>query len=343
MEPPENKTIAGFILLGFSDTPHLLHPLFSFFLVSYVLCIAGNTFIFMLIVSQLQLHTPMYILMGNLAFVDVCFTSIIVPRTLYGLLSGDIHISIHGCFVQLFLFLAVANMDSYLLAIMAFDRYCAVCFPLRYLIIMNSRTCNSLVAFCWTTVCLHSAFCIVLTTYRPFCRWVIPHYFCDLPIIMQLSCSGGSEALNQAGFIEASIVVFSPMLFILITYILIIRAVLALKSSQAKRKTFSTCSSHLTMVILLYSTIIFMYFRPSTMYSPTYDRDIILPSGPGFGVFELCGRTGRCSNKGARRPTQLVLGATTACGFSPPHRSAIRHEIASSSAPPLRSCQMAGQ
>ncbi|KAM5146554.1 olfactory receptor 1L6-like [Mantella aurantiaca] len=274
MEPPENKSFAGFFLLGFSDIPHLVLPLSSFFLASYVFCIAGNTFIFVLIVSQLQLHTPMYVLMGNLAFVDVCFTSIIIPRTLYGLLSGDLYISTYGCFVQLFLFLAVANMDSYLLAIMAFDRYCAVCFPLRYLIIMNSRTCIGLVAFCWTAVGLHSAFCIVLTTYRPFCRWVIHHYFCDLPIIMQLSCSGGSETLNQAGFIEASIVVFSPMLFILVSYILIIRAVLALKSSRGRGKTFSTCSSHLTMVILLYSTIIFMYFRPSSIYSPTYDRDI---------------------------------------------------------------------
>ncbi|XP_073453991.1 olfactory receptor 5V1-like [Aquarana catesbeiana] len=274
MEPPENKTLTSFVLLGFSDTPHLLLPLSSFFLASYVFCIAGNTFILVLIVSQIQLHTPMYVLMGNLAFVDVCFTSIIIPRTLYGLLSGDTHISIHGCIVQLFLFLAVANMDSYLLTIMAFDRFCAVCFPLHYLIIMNSRTCKCLVAFCWTIVCLHSAFCIVLTTYRPFCRWVIDHYFCDLPVIMQLSCAGGSEILNQAGFIEASIVVFSPLLFILVSYVLIIRAVLALKSSQGRRKTFSTCSSHLTMVILLFSTIIFMYFRPSSIYSPTYDRDI---------------------------------------------------------------------
>nr|DBA20417.1 TPA: hypothetical protein GDO54_017203 [Pyxicephalus adspersus] len=274
MEPSENTTFASFILLGFSDTPHLRLPLSCFFLASYILCIAGNAFILMLIVSQLQLHTPMYVLMGKLAFIDICFTTIIIPRTLYGLLSGDIHISIYGCFVQLFLFLAVANMDSYLLAIMAFDRYCAVCFPLRYLMIMNSRTCISLVTFCWTTVCLHSSFCIVLTTYRPLCGWVIQHYFCDLPVLLQLSCSGGSETLSQGIFIEASIVVFSPMLFILVSYVLIIRAVLALKSTKGMRKTFSTCSSHLTMVILLYSTIIFMYFRPSSIYSPTYDRDI---------------------------------------------------------------------
>ncbi|XP_073456957.1 olfactory receptor 1L6-like [Aquarana catesbeiana] len=274
MELHENKTFSGFVLLGFSDTPHLLFLLLCFFLTAYILCIAGNLFIFMLIVSQHQLHTPMYVLMGNLAIVDVYFTSIVIPRALYGLLSGDSYISTHDCFFQLFLLIVAGNMDGFLFAIMAFDRYCAVCFPLRYLLIMNRRTCICLVFFSWIIVCLHSTFYTWLASSQLFCGWVIQHFFCDYPVIIMLSCSGLSDTWQKVDLIESSIIIFSPVLLILGSYVLIIRAVLTLKSSQGRWKTFTTCSSHLTMVILLYSTVIFMYFRPSSIYSPTYDRAI---------------------------------------------------------------------
>lgn len=278
MEPTQNKTISGFILLGFSDVPHLLLPLFSFFLVVYVLCIAGNSFMIMLIVSQPQLHTTMYNLMGNLAFVDVCFTSTIIPWSLYSLLFRDTHISIHGCFAQLFVFVAVASMEGYLLTIMALDRYCAVCLPLRYLIIMNSRTCICLLAFCWIIVFLQSTFYTVLTSTQTFCSWVIHHYFCDVPVLMKLACSEISEALQIVNYAIVSLIIVGPVLIILGSYVLIIRAVLAIQTSQGRSKTFSTCSSHLTMVILLYSTSLFMYFRPMSIYSPTYDRVISVVS-----------------------------------------------------------------
>ncbi|XP_073453992.1 olfactory receptor 1L6-like [Aquarana catesbeiana] len=275
MELHENKTFSGFVLLGFSDTPHLILPVLCFFLVAYILCIAGNLFIFVLIVSQRHLHTPMYVLMGNLAFVDVCFTSTIIPRALHGLLSGDTHISVHDCFLQLFLFLlAAGTMDSFLLAIMALDRYCAVCFPLQYSLMMNKRICICLLAFSWICACLHCTYTIWLASSQLFCGWVIQHFFCDYPAIIILSCSGLSVTMLTVDFIEISIVTFTPVLLILGSYVLIIRAVLTLKSAQGSMKTFTTCSSHLTMVILFYSTIIFMYFRPSSIYSPTYDRAI---------------------------------------------------------------------
>ncbi|XP_068103878.1 olfactory receptor 1L6-like [Hyperolius riggenbachi] len=272
MEPPKNGTFTGFVLLGFSETPHLVYPLFCFFFTAYVLSIGGNTIISMLIISQPQLHTPMFILMGNLAFVDVCFTSIIIPRALYSLLSGDTHISIHGCFAQLFLFLAVGNMDSFLLAIMAFDRYSAICFPLHYLNIMNKRTCLCLVIISWVIVFLHSTLYTVLTSSQSHCSRVIHHFFCDLPVIMLLACSGTSDTVQRVVFTEGPIVVFGPVLFILGSYILIIRAVLTLKSSQRRWKAFSTCASHLTMVVLFYSTILLLYFRPNPIY--TFDRAI---------------------------------------------------------------------
>nr|DBA20423.1 TPA: hypothetical protein GDO54_017209 [Pyxicephalus adspersus] len=230
MEPLENKTHDGFILLGFSDTPHLLLPLLFVFLAAYILCITGNNFITVIIVSQPQLYTPMYVVMGNLAFVDMSFTTTVIPSALYGLMSGDTCISTHGCFAQQFLFLASGNMNRFLLAVIAFDRYCAVCFPLRYLIIMD-RTCICLVVISWVL----------------------------------------AYSQMKAVFIEGPIAVFSPLFFILGSYLLIIRAV---QSSQGRWKTFSTRSSHLTMVILFFSTTTFMYYRPSSLYSPTYDRVI---------------------------------------------------------------------
>ncbi|XP_068103876.1 olfactory receptor 1L4-like [Hyperolius riggenbachi] len=274
MEPRGNETSTGFVLLGFSGSPHIFIPLFSFFLAAYVLCIGGNTILSMLIVSQSQLQTPMFILMGNLAFVDVCFTSVIIPRALYSLLSGDTHISIYGCFTQLFWFLAVGSMDSFLLAVMAFDRYSAICFPLRYLEIMSKKTCTCLMIVSWVTGFLHSTLYNVLTYFQPRCSQVIHHFFCDLPVITLLACSGTSDTLQKVLLTEGPIVAFGPMLFIFVSYILIIRAVLTLTSSQGRWKTFSTCTSHLTMVVLFYGTVIFMYFRPSSIYTPTYDRDI---------------------------------------------------------------------
>ncbi|XP_040181230.1 olfactory receptor 2K2-like [Rana temporaria] len=212
--------------------------------------------------------------MGNLAFVDVCFTSTVIPRALYGLLSGDTHISTHDCFLQLFLFLVVGNMDCLLLAIMALDRYFAVCFPLQYSLMMSKRTCICLVTFSWIFACLHCTYCTWLASSQLLCGWVIQHFFCDYPVLIILSCSGLSVTMLTVDFIENSIVTFSPVLLILASYVLIIRAVLTLKSAQGSIKTFTTCSSHLTMVILFYSTVIFTYFRPSSMFSPTYDRAI---------------------------------------------------------------------
>ncbi|KAM3912152.1 olfactory receptor 1L6-like [Leptodactylus fuscus] len=269
-----NETHDGFILLGFSEMPHLRLKLLSFFLGAYTICITGNFFISFLILLQHQLHTPMYMLIVNLAMVDATFTSIIIPRALYGLLSGDTYISFPGCFMQLFFFLAVGNMESFLLAIMAFDRYVAVCHPLRYLVIMNRRTCVCLVASSWIIVSLHSTLYTAMASTHSYCAWVLQHFFCDFPIIMLLFCPNNVATEQMILFIEGTTIISSPLLFILGSYILIIRAVVDLSTSQRRWKTFSTCSSHLTMVILFYGTVMFMYFRPISIYSPTYDRVI---------------------------------------------------------------------
>ncbi|XP_056397426.1 olfactory receptor 1L4-like [Hyla sarda] len=269
----KNQTFLSFTLLGLSEKPNLRMPLFSFFMGAYIICIVGNVLILLLISTQSQLHTPMYFLLGNLSFVDVLLTSITVPRTLYSLLSQDLSISFHGCFIQLFLFHMVGNMDSFLLAIMALDRYAAVCQPLHYTTIMSKKKCIRLLTLSWAIVSLHSTLFTAMTSTLPYCSWVIHHYFCDVPAMLSLSCKDTS-AQRMTVFIEGSLIVMGPMLFILGSYVLIIRAVWKLHTSKGYRRTFSTCSSHLTVVILFYSSVIFMYFRPSSLYSVAYDRII---------------------------------------------------------------------
>ncbi|XP_069800291.1 olfactory receptor 1E5-like [Dendropsophus ebraccatus] len=229
----------------------------------------GNVLILMLTSSQSRLHTPMYFLLGSLSIVDVCFTSVTIPRTLYSLISQDLSISFHGCFIQLFLFLLAGNMDSFLLAIMALDRYAAICQPLHYRAIMSKRTCTCLLIFSFILVCFHATLWTIITSTLPYCGWVIHHYFCEVPVLLSLSCTDTSSQ-QMANFIEGSVIVMVPVLFILGSYVLIIGAVL--KQRTSKGRTFSTCSSHLTVVFLFYSSIIFMYFRPSSLYSITYDR-----------------------------------------------------------------------
>ncbi|XP_072286805.1 olfactory receptor 1L4-like [Pyxicephalus adspersus] len=267
----KNQTFRDFTLLGLSEKPHLQLPLFSFFMIAYILCVLGNCLIFFLIVTQSQLRTPMYFLLGNLSVVDICMTSITIPRALCSLLTQNMAISFHGCFAQLFLFHAVGNMDSFLLAIMALDRYAAVCQPLRYATIMSKRTCLGLVTSSWTVVTLHSTLFTAMTSTLQYCNSVIHHYFCDVPAMLLLSCTD-TYPQQMTVFIEGSLIVMGPMLFILGSYILIIRDIMKLRTSKGRRRTFSTCSSHLTVVIFFYSSIIFMYFRPSTLYSVTYDR-----------------------------------------------------------------------
>ncbi|KAM4020504.1 olfactory receptor 1f45-like [Anomaloglossus baeobatrachus] len=269
----KNQSFISFTLLGLSEKPYLRLPLFYFFLGAYIFCIMGNMLILMLILTHSQLHTPMYYLLGNLSFVDVCLTSITVPRAISSLLFQDLSISFHGCFTQLFLFHMVGNMDSFLLAIMALDRYAAICQPLHYTTIMSKRTCMSLVTSSWVVVSLHSTLFTAMTSTLSYCSWVIHHYFCDVPAMLLLSCSDTS-AQQMVVFLEGSLIVMVPMLFILGSYILIIRAVLKLHTSKGRQRTFSTCSSHLTVVVFFYSSVIFMYFRPSSLYSATYDRVI---------------------------------------------------------------------
>ncbi|XP_012657786.1 olfactory receptor 1L6-like [Otolemur garnettii] len=267
-----SSSTSGFILLGLSSSPQLQKPLFAIFLIMYLVTVVGNVLIILAIHSDSRLHTPMYFFLSNLSFMDICFTTVIVPKMLVNFLSETKAISYVGCLVQMYFFMAFGNTDSYLLAAMAMDRYVAICNPLRYATTMSRRRCLLLVMASWTVSHLHSLTHTILMAHLSFCGPnIIHHFFCDVQPLLMLSCSDTS-ANELLAFTEGSFVIMSPFIFIIISYFYITRAVLRLPSGGGRYKVFSTCGSHLTVVALFYGTIISVYIRPSSTYSVTKDR-----------------------------------------------------------------------
>ncbi|XP_069502621.1 olfactory receptor 1f45-like [Ambystoma mexicanum] len=274
MEKENQSDVTHFILLGLSDNPEQSNLLSALFLVMYLVAFAGNLAIILVIIISPQLHTPMCFFLCNLSIADICLTTITVPKLLFNLISGKKSISFHGCFIQMFFFHSVGNMDSFLLALMPLDRYVAICNPMHYTTVMSWRRCTLLLAGSWVIVSLHGVLFTVMTAGLSFCRSnIIHHFFCDVPPMLKLSCSS-TYANEMVIFIEGSFIVMGPMILILISYIRIITDIMKIRSSQGRGKAFSTCTSHLTAVTLFYSSVIFMYFRPSSSYSLEYDRTI---------------------------------------------------------------------
>ncbi|XP_008581417.1 PREDICTED: LOW QUALITY PROTEIN: olfactory receptor 1L4-like [Galeopterus variegatus] len=271
-----SSSTSGFILLGLSSNPQLQKPLFAIFLIMYLVTVMGNVFIILAIHSDPRLHTPMYFFLSNLSFMDICFTTVIVPKMLVNLLSDTKSISYVGCLVQMYFFMAFANTDSYLLASMAIDRLVAICYPLHYDVIMNPRRCLLMLLGSCTISHLHSLFRVLLMSryscLLSFCAsHVIKHFFCDTQPVLKLSCSDTSSS-QIVVMTETLAVIVTPFLCILFSYLRIIATVLRIPSTAGKWKSFSTCGSHLTVVVLFYGSVIYVYFRPLSMYSVVKDR-----------------------------------------------------------------------
>ncbi|XP_053552622.1 olfactory receptor 1361-like [Bombina bombina] len=271
-----NKT-SDFILLGFTDGPYNHRALFLFILVIYTHTWLGNVLLLSAIRLSQRLHKPMYFFLGNLSFLDICFSTVIVPKLLSTVLHGVTFISFFGCFLQLYFFVSLGVTEILLLAVMALDRYLAICNPLHYTSVMNKTVCITLVIGCWVTAALHSflhsymaLFCLNYCEDR-----LIHHFFCDMTSLLKLACSS-TTANELLIFTEGSMAIIIPFLLVLVSYILIAHAIFKLKTSTNRSKAFSSCSSHLTVICLFYGTIIFMYFRPPSSYSPSYDRIVSL-------------------------------------------------------------------
>ncbi|XP_069502814.1 olfactory receptor 1f45-like [Ambystoma mexicanum] len=276
MEGKNWTLVTEFVLLGFSDHPEYESLLFALFLMIYTVTVLGNLVIMLVILADAQLHIPMYFFLGNLAFVDICLTSVTLPELLVNLLSETKIISLYACMTQLYCFIALGNMENFLLAVMSIDRYVAICHPLRYTVVMSRRVCLQMVASSWILVSLHSLLHTVLTARLPFCGpSLIRHFFCEMTPLFELSCSDTSTN-ELVIFTEGSLSLALPFLLILFSYLLILSTVLRIRSLEGKRRALSTCASHLTAVILFYGTLFSIYFRPSSSHSLDKDRVVSL-------------------------------------------------------------------
>ncbi|XP_015669528.2 olfactory receptor 2A12-like, partial [Protobothrops mucrosquamatus] len=245
-------------------------------LVVYALTLVGNTIILMLIWLDAQLHTPMYFFLSHLACVDLCYTSSTVPQMLTNLQSPGQAISVVGCAMQMYIFLALATAECFLLAVMAYDRYVAICHPLHYTVLMNKRMCIFMAMTCWTSGLVLPVAHIVLTWQLPFCGSnLIDHYFCEMPALLKLACADTRviEKITSVGCIFTLLI---PITFITMTYIRILAAILKIQSTQGQHKAVSTCGSHMIVVAFFYGSAIIMYMRPESSHSPGQDKMISL-------------------------------------------------------------------
>ncbi|XP_064135860.1 olfactory receptor 1C1-like [Loxodonta africana] len=271
MERGNVTFISEFVLLGLSSSAEQQHLLSVLFLCMYLVTVSGNILIILAIASDSHLHSPMYFFLSNLAFVDICFTSNIVPQMVVNGLTGTKTISFSGCLTQLFFFISFVNMDSLLLCVMAYDRYVAICHPLRYTTLMNPHLCVQLVAGLSVVTYLHAFLHTALIARLSFCASnVIHHFFCDLNMILQLSCSDISFNVMVI-FTEGILLALTPFICILISYGFIFSAILKITSSEGTQRAFSTCGYHLSVVVLFYGTASAIYFSPSSSHTPERD------------------------------------------------------------------------
>ncbi|XP_053924028.1 olfactory receptor 8I2-like [Cuculus canorus] len=259
----DNLTVlSGFILLGFSDAPELQTTIFTISLSLYVLMALGNLVMILLINTDPQLHTPMYFFLIHLSFIDFCLSSTVIPKALETFLLGRSHISLLGCFAQIYFYSALVISECYLLGLMAFDRYVAVCKPLLYTTIMSRVHCYSLMVLVYTTGFLSSLVHTILVGRLSFCQErSINHFFCELPTVLQLSCSNAhtNEILQVSDAVLTNV---SSILMILVSYTYIIRTILQIASGRSRLKGFSTCTSHLVAITIFYAPVMLTYFQP---------------------------------------------------------------------------------
>ncbi|XP_069461203.1 olfactory receptor 2D3-like [Ambystoma mexicanum] len=269
------SAVTDFLLMGLSEDPRVNMALFVLFLFIYLFTIIANVTLLTACVTEPRLHTPMYFFLRNLSFLDICFSSVYVPYLLAQFLSQK-KISFPGCAVQMFSSLLLGNTECVLLAIMAYDRYVAILFPLRYTVIMSRSTCIAMLVCCWVNSCVIAIGVMVLTLRLPLCGHnVINHFFCEATILLQMAC-GDTFVTEMVIFSGAIVVLLIPSFFTLISYVRIIVTIMRIRSSEGRRKAFSTCASHLIVVILFYGTAIFMYMKPKSVDTANQEKIISL-------------------------------------------------------------------
>ncbi|XP_003795261.1 olfactory receptor 10J1-like [Otolemur garnettii] len=270
----ENYTVVNeFIFQGFSSFHEHKLTLFVIFLALYLLTLAGNVIIVTIISIDRHLHTPMYFFLSALSTSETVYTLVIVPRMLSSLLNLSQPISLAGCATQMFFFITLAINNCFLLTAMGYDRYVAICNPLRYSVIMNKRVCVQLVCGACGIGLLVAIIQISSVFRLPFCDREVAHYFCDIRPVMKLSCVD-TTLHDIVNFIVSSLVIVVPMGLVFISYILIISTILKIASAEGRKKAFATCASHLTVVIVHYGCASIAYLKPKS--ENTRDQDQLI-------------------------------------------------------------------
>ncbi|XP_063794703.1 olfactory receptor 1361-like [Pseudophryne corroboree] len=258
-----NSSTLQFVLLGFSDVPQLRIYLFLIFFAMYLVVVIGNLIILSCIVNDRALHSPMYFFLSNLSLVDIGFTSSTIPTLLSTLLSSTRSLSFPSCITQMFYFIFFGILENNLLAVMAYDRYVAICSPLRYTAMMGHSLCILLVVISWVAACFHALLHTLMATTLHYAGIKhVNHFFCEITAVLSISDSDATPNFSLI-LAEGAVLVGAPFTCIILSYMFILVALFQLHSTQGRQKTFSTCSSHLTIVCLFYGTIVSVYFRPS--------------------------------------------------------------------------------
>uniref|UniRef100_A0A8D0X622 Olfactory receptor n=1 Tax=Sus scrofa TaxID=9823 RepID=A0A8D0X622_PIG len=272
MEAENCTRFTEFTFLGLSSRQDVQQGLFVLFLLVYGIAVVANLGMILLIQMDPRLHTPMYYFLSNLSFCDVCYSSSVSPKMLTDFLSEQKRIPYNLCAVQMYLFGTFADVECLMLAVMAYDRYVAICNPLLYTMAMSRRVCTQLVAIVYIEGLVDSAIHTCCTFRLSFCNSnIIEHFFCDFPPLLALSSS--DTTINEIMLLISSCcVVGCSIITVLLSYSYILTTILRMNSAEGRRKAFSTCASHLTAVAVFHGTLLFMYFRPSSSYSMDTDK-----------------------------------------------------------------------
>ncbi|XP_004747955.2 olfactory receptor 13D1-like [Mustela putorius furo] len=266
--------VTEFILVGLSKYPELQFFLFMLCLIMYVIILLGNSLLITISTLDSRLHTPMYFFLGNLSFLDICYTSSFIPPMLIIFRSETKSISFIGCALQMVISLGLGCTECVLLAVMAYDRYVAICNPLRYPIIMNKVLYVHMAAWSWIIGHLTSLLQTVMTMIMPFCgNNVIDHLTCELLAVLKLICSDITTNVIIMTMISI-VILMIPLLLIFISYVFILSSILRINSAEGRKKAFSTCSAHLAVVILFYGSALFTYMKPKSKDTNTSDEII---------------------------------------------------------------------
>ncbi|XP_004717894.2 olfactory receptor 6C65 [Echinops telfairi] len=256
-------SIREFLLLGLTDDPALKAVIFFFMLFTYLLSVSGNMTIITLTLSSVSLKSPMYFFLRNFSFLEISFTTVCVPRFLISIATGDTTISYNACMAQVFFLILLGATEFFLLAVMSYDRYVAICKPLHYTTIMSNKVCNQLVIGSWLAGFLVIFPPVIMGLQLDFCDSnVIDHFTCDSSPMLLISCTD-TKFLELMAFFLAVFTLMVTLTLVILSYTLILRTILKIPSAQQRKKAFSTCSSHMIVVSISYGSCIFMYVKTS--------------------------------------------------------------------------------